>query len=88
MSDNTLTFATEDAQTGLALAALIASGDLQGAQQLHDDPVAIAAVYAIGQALDGYVDAITHGQAAIAWPLVAEAIRTQLNGLNSQEPGI
>ncbi len=71
--DNVVVIASEDGQAGLALAALIAEGDLEGAHELSDSPVTIAAVYGIAQAIEGFHLART-GQ-AVEWPLIARALR-------------
>ena len=71
--DNVVVIASEDGQAGLALAALIAEGDLEGAHALSDSPITIAAVYGIAQAIEGFHLGRT-GQ-PVEWPLIAAALR-------------
>ncbi len=71
--ENVVVIASEDGQAGLALAALIADGDIAGAHQLSDSPITIAAVYGIAQAIEGFHLARTGRP--VEWPLIAHALR-------------
>ena len=73
---STLTINDQDAQQGFAIAALVAEGDPEAALELCQDPVTLAAVYGMAQALEGYFAAVS--STGVEWPVIAQAHREQI----------
>ena len=73
---STLTINDQDAQQGFAIAALVAEGNPEAALELCQDPVTLAAVYGMAQALEGYFAAVS--STGVEWPVIAQAHREQI----------
>ena len=82
---SSLTINDQDAQEGFAIAALVAEGDVEAALELCQDPVTLAAVYGMAQALEGYFSAVS--STGIDWPIIAQAHREQIRLIEERRCG-